>query len=74
MTNVYIEHDGKIVFMRSSTSLEIATKKTWFIAKQIAKTSAPSMSEIEALADLWINKKTLGVTYPEHIEKMLSDA
>lgn len=65
--HVYIEHNGHIYFFKNTKS-ENSTMfmdKCWFIVKH------QGIPYVEQIADVWVNKKYLKVTYPEHIEKML---
>lgn len=77
MTNVYIEHEGKIVFVKNMScecfmDVDASISRSWFIAKQISKTPSMPMKNIEALSDIWIQKRLLGVEYPPHVEHILS--
>jgi hypothetical protein len=67
--HVFIEHNGALYFFTNTKqeNAKLFTSKCWFIVKN------QHIPNIQSIADIWANKKYLKVSYPEHIEKMLSD-
>lgn len=68
MEILYIEHNGvsyKFVNTDGQDS-QVFNDKCWFIIRN------KKVDNVEALAELWVNKKHLGVTYPPSVEALLS--
>jgi hypothetical protein len=70
---MYIEKDGDIIFFDGSTMKDMDQKSTfiercWFIAQRM---KYRTIEQLKLYANLWIQKKMLGVTYSDDIEKQL---
>lgn len=62
--SICIEHDGKIHIFKNTTNMPMCVFREW--CKFKAQTSAS-----DAIADIWINKKILGVKYDSRVESIL---
>ena len=77
---MYIEHDGNIIFFGTNQtqyndeskmiSKTTFVEKCWFIAYRI---KFMAIEKLRPFAHMWIQKKTLGVTYHDDIEKQLQE-
>lgn len=73
-THMYIENDGQMVFFDGGASTHDDTNKhtfvqrCWFIAKRMKHMTIDSLY---LYANIWIQKKNLGVVYTDDIEKQL---
>lgn len=74
MPNMYIENQGTMMFFVADPDCtekkDIFISKCWYISQRIVKENSDIKTDI-ALADVWINKKMLGVSYADDIEKLL---
>ena len=66
--HMYIEHDGDLMmFENKKMDSRMFEARCWFVAKAL-KTGMP-IAHVEALADIWVHKRFLGVSYPESVER-----
>jgi hypothetical protein len=61
---LYVSFKGRMFVFKNVSNMDdrMFHDKCWYMIRT---------SSSEFLADVWVNKKYLGVTYPEHIEKLL---
>lgn len=66
--HVYIEHNGKGYHFQNDKdeNAKLFMARCWCIVKN------SHIPNIRQIADIWMNKKYLKVTYPDNIETMLA--